>query len=248
MRIDKAANSSRLSTLSPELKLIFSLYCLINCIAADNIPTSLLTFAVSAAIVCGAGGLPLRRFMHCIRIPLAFTAMASAALMIGAEDERSIVSLLGLGISIEGAMYALGIFLRCMGAVGAMYTLSLTTPAYAVFGVLRRIHIPIDIVETAELVYRYIFVLYDSYINVRTAQESRLGYCTLRAGYHSVSMLGAAVFLKAMQQAKRSIDAAGSRGYTGAVKTAKRQYELKPIHIVISAFVCAVLTVSGVIF
>lgn len=248
MLIDKEAYRSRLSGISPGLKMLMSLYCIINCIAADGMITSLLTLFMMSFVICAVGGLQVKRFIRFLKIPLFFTIIGAAALAVESGKADCIFSLYGIGITRAGAVYALGMFFRCMGSVSAMYFLSLTTPVTAIFTVLRRTPLPCFFVETAELVYRYIFVLYDSYKKINVAQESRLGYNTLKAKYRSTALIGGAVFIKAMEQAQRSFTAMESRGYTGDIKVLTREYTLKPYHIAAASAICALLTASGVIF
>ncbi len=248
MGIDKWAQRSRLADISPGLKLAVCLYWLINCIASDSVVVSSLTLISSALVVCVFGGLKPEFFLRCLRIPMAFVFIASAALIIEPADGNSLITVLGLGISADSLLYALNTFFRCMGAAGALFMLSLTTPAYDIFGVLQKLRLPDDITETAKLIYRYIFVLYDSYVAIKTAQEARLGYSSLKTGYRSFSLLGAAIFSRAVNQARRSFSAMESRNYTGSVKTSKKHYTLTPIHIVSSVLFCIILTAAGVIF
>ncbi|MGN0163505.1 MAG: cobalt ECF transporter T component CbiQ [Candidatus Ornithomonoglobus sp.] len=248
MLIDKEAYRSRLSGISPGLKMLMSLYCIINCIAADSMITSLMTLFIMSAVICAVGGLKVKRLIHFLKIPLFFTVIGTAALAVEAGKTDYIVSFLGIGVTRSGALYALGMFFRCMGSVSAMYFLSLTTPVTAMFTVLRRTPLPGFFVETAELVYRYIFVLFDSYKKINVAQESRLGYNTLRAKYRSTALIGGAVFIKAMEQAQRSFTAMESRGYTGEIKVLPGEYTLQAYHIAAAVIICALLTASGVIF
>lgn len=248
MLIDTEAQRSRLSNISPGLKILVSLYCLFNCIAADNIVTSLLTLFSMSIVICVFGGLNIRKLVRFYRIPLFFTAVGAAALMFETGKPDNIFSFLGIGVTYSGLIRAAEVFLRCMGAVSAVYFLSLTTPVTSIFTVVRRTPLPGFFIETAELIYRYIFVLYDSYKKINVAQESRLGYNTLKAKYRSTALIGGAVFIKAMEQAKRSYTAMESRGYTGSIKTLPQQYSFRAAHAVCFIMLCMLLTASGVIF
>lgn len=247
MLIDKEAQQSRLSRMSPALKIFVSLYCTVNCIAADNIITSLLTLFTMSFIICVCGGLKFKRLLRFYCIPLFFAAVGAAALAFEADAAGSVLSLMGISVTRSGLFRAAEVFLRCMGAVSAVYFLSLTTPVTAMFSVIRRTPLPDFITETAELVYRYIFVLYDSYKKINVAQESRLGYNTLRAKYRSTALVGGAVFIKAMDQARRSYTAMESRGYTGSIKTLTEKYAFRKSHAVYLIIMCMFLTASGVI-
>ena len=91
--------------------------------------------------------------------------------------------------------------IKCFGAVSCMYFLSLTTPMVDLFTLLRKSIIPNFIIEIAELIYRYIFVLFDVSHRIHTAQDARLGYCNLRVSYHSTAQLASNLFIRSFNQA-----------------------------------------------
>lgn len=248
MKIDKEAQKSRLSGISPALKLCVSLYCIINCTASDNVITSISTFVIMSFAVCILGGLRFSKLLRFYTIPLFFAVTGSAALMFEPGSSGAPISFFNVSITHPGLVRAAEMFIRCMGAAGAAFILPLTTPAHAVFAVFYDTPLPSFITETAELIYRYIFVLHDSYKKIYVAQMSRLGYINLKASCRSTALIGAAVFIKAVNTAKRAGAALECRGCEGSVKALKRKYETKPAHILLSVILCAFLTCTGVIF
>lgn len=248
MMTDKEAQKSRLSGISPALKLCVSLYCIINCAASNNVVTSTATLIIMSFAVCFFGGLRFSRLLRFYAIPLFFAVTGSAALMFEPGSSGAVISFFDVSITRPGLIGASEMLMRCMGAVSAAFFLSLTTPAHAVFAVLYGAPLPSFITETAELIYRYIFVLHGSYKKIYVAQMSRLGYSNLKASYRSTALIGAAVFIKAVNTAKRAGAALECRGCEGSVKALKRKYETKPAHILLSVVLCAFLTCTGVIF
>ena len=85
------------------------------------------------------------------------------------------------------------------------------------FTLLRKSIIPNFIIEIAELIYRYIFVLFDVSHRIHTAQDARLGYCNLRVSYHSTAQLASNLFIRSFNQAEKTYTAMESRGYDGEI-------------------------------
>ena len=121
------------------------------------------------------------------------------------------------GVSHTSLLSAVRVMIKCFGAVSCMYFLSLTTPMVDLFTLLRKSIIPNFIIEIAELIYRYIFVLFDVSHRIHTAQDARLGYSNLRVSYHSTAQLASNLFIRSFNQAEKTYTAMESRGYDGEI-------------------------------
>ena len=120
------------------------------------------------------------------------------------------------GISHTSLLSAVRVMIKCFGAVSCMYFLSLTTPMVDLFTLLRKSIIPNFIIEIAELIYRYIFVLFDVSHRIHTAQDARLGYSNLRVSYHSTAQLASNLLYVPLIKPKKRIPL-----WSRAVMTAK---------------------------
>ena len=223
MIIDKLAYNSRLRDISPLAKTLFAAAALIICIGANSFLVSALTVAVMLFIIIYIGKAKAKTVFHLMRIPVVFVIMGAAAIAVSvnksSEGMLAAFRLGGIyiGIGREGLAAAAAVMVKCFGAVSCMYFLSLTTPMLDLFLLLRKSPLPNFITEITELIYRYIFVLFDAANRIRTAQEARLGYDTLKTGYHSTAALASGIFMRAFRQADRTYAAMEARGYDGEI-------------------------------
>lgn len=120
-----------------------------------------------------------------------------------------------LGVTQAGLQTALHLFFKALGSVSCLYYLSLSTPMTDVLAVLRRLKVPRLLVEMMGLIYRFIFVFLETAENMLTAQNSRLGYATLPAGYRSLAALMSNLFIRAYKRSDELYTALEARGYDG---------------------------------
>lgn len=242
MLIDRLVYRSRLKDVDPLLKSLFSLICLFVCIWADSFVISAVIMAVMFFLIIAVGKTSARDTFHLMTIPMSFALLGSAAIAVSIGESAE-----GIYIGIGSVEAAARVFIKCFGSVSCMYFLSLTTPMTDLFALLRKSPLPGFIVEITELVYRYIFVLYDAAERIRAAQNSRLGYVNLRASYRSTANLAANIFMRAYRQADKSYTAMEARCYNGEIKLLGREYIKKPIFYIIAAVFTALL-ISAAVF
>ena len=74
---------------------------------------------------------------------------------------------------------------KALGAVSALYMMTLTTPLSEIIAVLRKAHVPKLIIELMNMIYRYIFIMIDTHSRMKNSAESRLGYCDFKTSCYS---------------------------------------------------------------
>lgn len=116
-----------------------------------------------------------------------------------------------------GVIDGLLIGARVLGSVSTMILLSMTTPAHRIFAVLRWAHLPRTLVETAMLMYRYIFALIRHAADAIAAARIRLGFSSGRRALSSMGMVAGAVLTRSVRQAERTHEAMICRGYQGEI-------------------------------
>lgn len=62
--------------------------------------------------------------------------------------------------------------LKALGAVSALYMMTLTTPLSEIIAVLRKAHVPKLIIELMNMIYRYIFIMIDTHSRMKNSAES----------------------------------------------------------------------------
>ena len=229
MGTDRYAYLSRLRGMDPIPKIFLSMAALLVCLFCESITVGIFTMVVLSAFTVLIGGQKVRVVLHFMKVPLVFLVIGCLTIIfrpIGEEEALWAVHLLGYRWGITEAYLRLGlmVFCKAMGTISAMYFLSLNTPMTDLTMALERLRVPKLFVELMELIYRFIFVLADAAGRIRTAQESRLGYLTVRQGMHSLGTLVSMVFIRSLKQGNRVYAALESRGYTGSLTTLPGQY------------------------
>lgn len=253
MLIDRLAYMSELKNTDPLLKVLLAIFGIFICIWANSFIISAVTAASMLTLIMGFGKTKWRDVRHLLTIPASFVVVGSAAIALSvaaSPDNMDAAVRIGgiyLGIGKNGVIAALRVMAKCLGAVSCMYFLSLTTPMVDLFGLLRKSIIPDFIVEIMELIYRYIFVLYDAANRIYIAQDSRLGYNTLKLSYHSTGFLAANLFVRAYRQAERTYTAMEARGYNGEIELLKGEYTKKASSYISAAVFAVISAVLAVI-
>ena len=196
---------------------------LVICIWANSFLVSVFTALTMLFLIIFIGKTSYKNVFHLMTVPIVFIIMGSAAIAIsiGQNSSDMLFSLhfgnTYFGVSHTSLLSAVRVMIKCFGAVSCMYFLSLTTPMVDLFTLLRKSIIPNFIIEIAELIYRYIFVLFDVSHRIHTAQDARLGYSNLRVSYHSTAQLASNLFIRSFNQAEKTYTAMESRGYDGEI-------------------------------
>lgn len=230
MGTDRYAYQSRLRRVSPMPKLLLTVVALVICLCCDSVAVGLFTLLLMGVLITALGGLPLRAYLHFLKVPLIFLVIGCLTIVGGAYPAGTeMVAAIPVGgslwgFTLDGLWLGGRIFCKALGAVGCMYFLSLNTPVTDLTMALGRLHVPKLLVELMELIYRFIFVLAETAANIRLAQESRLGYQGFRRSVNSLGTLSSMVFLRAWRKGQSIYTALESRGYTGSLTTLAGDY------------------------
>lgn len=231
MGTDRYAYASRLRRMDPVAKILFCALVLGVCLCCGGIAPGLATLLIMGLLSVFWGGVPGKVFLKFLTVPLAFLALGCLTIVVNAHPQGTPV-LAGLsvgsqvwGITRDSAFRGLAILSKSLGAISAMYFLALNTPMTDVTLGLQRLKVPQLMIELMDLIYRFIFVLWDTAAAIRTAQDSRLGYTGFRRSISSLGSLSSMVFLRAWNKADAIYSALESRGYTGSLATMAQTYQ-----------------------
>ena len=221
--IDFYAYASQLRTWSPKYKAIFSMVCLLCCIICDNIYVSCAVILLMAYITVVMGGLPFRRYLSLMTIPLVFLFFGCVAIAIGFSGSPSGDFNLHLGFfyvytSKESLWETLELIAKALGAVSSMYMLTLSTPASEIIAVLRGLHMPKLLVELMNMIYRYIFLLMDTQCRMKNAAVSRLGYCDFKTSCVSFGQIASNLLVVSLKKGNAYYHALEARCYDGELR------------------------------
>lgn len=221
--IDAHAQRSRLARWNPALKVVFATACVILCVAADSIILSLLMLLLMVALTVAVAGTPGRYYLSLAAIPLVFILLGTVAILI--EISPAPLGLLDLtvgrwflSVTAAGQLRALRVLCKAAGAVSCLYFLSLTTPMHQIIAVLRRAKIPAVVVELMYLIYRYIFIMAESWAQMKVAARSRFGYRGLRVSLRTGLQCARNLMFVSLRRSSDCFAAMESRCYDGEIR------------------------------
>lgn len=219
--IDAQGESRQLLVaLDGRIKLVLLLAALLLNLCAGGMQTSLVLLLLATALL-RASGVPATAFYRRMLVPTLLATVALLTQLFWFQQGATLVAF-GLGpleilITSGGLWRGVEIALRILGGMGVLLFFSLTTPLPELLRAARFFRSPPVLVELALIMYRYIFLLLEEGVRIRSAQRSRLGYVDLRSSLRSGGTLGGMLVLRSYDRAERSFAAMRCRGYSGAL-------------------------------
>lgn len=244
--IDKLSYQSKLRYVNASEKLVYALLTLVLCVLSRSVKVAVLVFAVNGVLTVGKGGIPLFRYIKLLMIPLAFLAAGTAAVMINVSRTPMDAFALPAGEwyitgSCEGIRRGLRLCVTALSAVSSLYFLSLNTVMTDILCACRKLHFPSLLTELMLLIYRFIFVLFETASSITVSQQSRLGNRSFKTGIRSFGKLGSSLFILALKRSGALYDAMESRCYDGSIRVLSREQPAKAGEIAVIALYGAVL-------
>jgi cobalt/nickel transport system permease protein len=128
--------------------------------------------------------------------------------------QRSVAGL-SLRVYREGLAMGLLLFLRIMAAVTLATLLAFSTPMVEILATLRAWKVPETILDLADMMFRYVFILNDTARALRRAQASRLGSeAPWRRRVADTGRIAANILVESLNRSTRIYKAMLSRGYS----------------------------------
>ncbi len=244
--IDKLSYQSKLRYVNASEKLVYALLTLVLCVLSRSVKVAVLVFAVNGVLTVGKGGIPLFRYIKLLMIPLAFLAAGTAAVMINVSRIPMDAFALPAGEwyitgSCEGIRCGLRLCITALSAVSSLYFLSLNTVMTDILCACRKLHFPSLLTELMLLIYRFIFVLFETASSITVSQQSRLGNRSFKTRIRSFGKLGSSLFILALKRSGALYDAMESRCYDGSIRVLSREQPAKAGEIAVIALYGAVL-------
>jgi cobalt/nickel transport system permease protein len=230
--IDYYAYASPMRDWNPQFKAVTAVTSLLFCIGANDRKVSALVLLAMAGITILAGGVPWKDYMALLKIPLAFLLLGTAAVVIDLSPVphgRVVVAVRGIYLYLTegGTELALGLVLKALAALSAMYMLVLSTPVSEIICVIRKLHVPKIILELMNMIYRFIFVMMDTQYSMKRAAESRLGYCDFKTSCRSFGSIAGNLFVVSLKKADIYYDALTARCYDGELLFLEEEKRVK---------------------
>ncbi|MFI3238316.1 MAG: cobalt ECF transporter T component CbiQ [Lachnospiraceae bacterium] len=247
--IDQIAHKSKLNKLNPTIKFLYVFVLLVICIASDYKVGLFLMLGMLFVTVC-VGGISLHEYIELLLVPISFVLFSSVALLF--EYAQSMDGIWGISV-FGGYLYiseftqerCLLVTCRAMGALSCLYFLNLSTTMYEMIQVFRKLKVPKLIIELMYLIYRYAFVLIETYQKMRDSAKSRMGYSGLNCSVRTTGILYSNLLGSSYKKANMCFDALESRCYDGDILFLEdeKKIEYKSI-VMLSIIVLVALLVS----
>lgn len=235
--IDKLCYSSKIRYVNPFEKFTFSILTLVFVVLSRSVILGLTVLFINGYLTLRLGGIPPRRYIKLMLIPLSFILLSTVAILINFSYTPLEAFALKIGniyitSSMEAVSKCLSLVVTAFSAISCLYFLTLNTTMTDILGVLRKLHTPKLMCELMLLIYRFIFVLLDTAYYLRTAQNARLGYRTFRSSLGDFALLVQAIFIKSMKRSRALYDAMESRLYDGEIKVLEESYPISRRNVV----------------
>jgi len=235
VRIDTYAHSNRWRQIHPGVKGLLVLGALMAALLSRHPAIPLLIALSMSGLILGGAGIPWRGYLRLLLAPLAFLCWSSFLLLVTFTPISPLLHLpgieLAIGLNRNELPLAQLVFSRSLGALCSLLFLALTTPLSEIAGLLRQLGIPRLFVELMVIAYRQIFILLDVFSQIRTAQEARLGYSSLRRAWRSAGELAGNILIKTIVRARHNHQALLARGYDSELRFLSPKRSCSPWHL-----------------
>ena len=248
--IDALAYSSKMRTWNAGYKVLLATICLILCIAFNNIYVSIAVILMMGYLTVVIGGLEFDHYLSMMTIPIVFMVVGAITIAIGyslkpvGEYNLHVFNLFYIYWSRKSLLLAAVLILKAFGAVSALYMMTLTTPLTELVSVLRKVHMPKLIVELMNMIYRYIFIMLETYNRLKNSAESRLGYVDFRTSCYTFGQIASNLFIVTLKKANAYYNALEARCYDGELNFLEEEKPVKTWQIVFAiAFILILIAI-----
>lgn len=253
LQIDTLAYTNRLRQLPPEHKLLFAIVLLLITDFTDVPIQILITIWISVWTVIYAG-IPAATYLRLLAIAAGFWLTSLPALVVSGVELLRLPAIQTdvwqgfacghyyLYVSHHGIQQAIELAARAIAATACIDFVMLTVPFTELLDILRRLGCPTLLTDLLMLMYRFIFVLLHTAIELWTAQQSRGGYRTRRLWLKSLGLLVGQLLHRTLENYRQVSLALESRGFRGDFRVChSRRYVQSKRYSLEALFGCAIL-------
>lgn len=250
--LDKYAYFNNLKNVHPIEKFIFAILTLIIVLSSNSITLSIIVFLLITLIIILKAKIPFNFYFKLILLPTYFliAGVLTIALNIITKETNVMFSLaiinVKIGITQSSFYTALKLFFKALGSVTCLYFITLTVPMIEIINILKKIKIPKLFLELMIIIYRFIFVLLDTFDRIHTSQVSRLGYKNISTSLKSLGKLISTLFIISLKRSEDIHNALESRCFNGEFNFLQKEYSFSLINVILIIFTDSFLIVTSV--
>jgi cobalt/nickel transport system permease protein len=218
--LDSVAQQSAFRHINTGTKLLLALGSLILCLISPSPVVPLISGIVLSLVLIIPGRTSPRLYGEVLLGPVIFTVMSVVALLflLGGGDviwRFNSIPWIDLAITTEAVRQSTLVLCRVFGCSISLFFIVLTTPTTDLFNGMKRIGIPIELIDLMMIIYRFIFIIYATAAEIWEAQVMRLGYSRPREAIRSFSMLCGMLFISSWNAGEDLVRAMDCRCYDG---------------------------------
>ena len=228
-QIDSLAYQNKLRFLPPHHKFIFATFLFM--LGYLSPPPWQISITIWLGIwIIIYGGIPYKTYLQLLGIPLSFWLMSLPALTVGITLESNLINVSAdvqwglpvgdfyLYLSKEGIRQGIILLTRAIALTSTLYFVLLTIPLAETLQLLRKIGFPPLILELLILMYRFIFLLTDTVLELLDAQKSRNGYINWKTSMRSLALVISQLLRRTLDNYRQISLGLTSRGFQGQLQ------------------------------
>lgn len=215
--------NSKINSWNPHLKFWYSMVLIVLGIILSNIYISISIVFICGFITIFLGKISLKKYIDFFKVPIIFLLISVAVININFSKNITDFYYFNVGdlyiyTTDENIKKSCILFWRALSGVSSMYMLALSTPLNEIIYVMKKARTPQIIIELMYLVYRFIFIMRDSYKSMRKSIESRLGFRDYRISLLSFGKIISNILIISLRKSNSFYDAMESRCYRGEIR------------------------------
>lgn len=215
--------NSKINSWNPHLKFCYSMVLIVLGIILSNIYISISIVFICGFITIFLGKISLKKYIDFFKVPIIFLLISVAVININFSKNITDFYYFNIGdlyiyTTDENIKKSCILFWRALSGVSSMYMLALSTPLNEIIYVMKKARTPKIIIELMYLVYRFIFIMRDSYKSMRKSIESRLGFRDYRISLLSFGKIISNILIVSLRKSNSFYDAMESRCYRGEIR------------------------------
>ena len=215
--------NSKINSWNPHLKFWYSMVLIVLGIILSNIYISISIVFICGFITIFLGKISLKKYIDFFKVPTIFLLISVAVININFSKNITDFYYFNIGdlyiyTTDENIKKSCILFWRALSGVSSMYMLALSTPLNEIIYVIKKVRTPQIIIELMYLVYRFIFIMRDSYKSMRKSIESRLGFRDYRTSLLSFGKIISNILIVSLRKSNSFYDSMESRGYKGEIR------------------------------
>ena len=215
--------NSKINSWNPHLKFWYSMVLIVLGIILSNIYISISIVFICGFITIFLGKISLKKYIDFFKVPIIFLLISVAVININFSKNITDFYYFNIGdlyiyTTNENIKKSCILFWRALSGVSSMYMLALSTPLNEIIYVIKKVRTPQIIIELMYLVYRFIFIMRDSYKSMRKSIESRLGFRDYRISLLSFGKIISNILIVSLRKSNFFYDSMESRCYRGEIR------------------------------